>query len=361
MPNLFELTPQTLNAHIPDQSNDVIVLRQGMATESKARVSAFTDESWVGAIDGGAVGQLSDMAAEALVQAMSKSAWRSPEQTWVVLCQDISNFLDQLALAGSEAKKLTVDQLQACLPKTYFIQSALTREDVIRATRALQQTRNLSGQVRRGVRLEPTEPVDSDEINALLAEKPDLVIVAGGAVPLHPDWVEIIESQCREHGVPFQFHGWGEWVSPAARAFGHTPSTDGQPHPVWVLDSYGRVVPPNAQEQLADQALTFECVGKLSSGRDLRGSTDAFDWPPRWHHRVALSYTPPVDEAAPVDPAHVSNEWADLATNGIQWLRNIRDGISTPEMALEDMECNLRRIRAMTEPQSHRGIAREQP
>ena len=37
---------------------------------------------------------------------------------------------------------------------------------------------------------------------------------------------------------------------------------------------------------------------------------------------------------------HAANEWADMATSGIQWLRNVRDGISTPEQALENMaEC----------------------
>lgn len=46
-------------------------------------------------------------------------------------------------------------------------------------------------------------------------------------------------------------------------------------------------------------------------------------------------------------PAHIANEWADMATNGIQWLRNVRDGISTPETALKEMESNLLRIQAL--------------
>jgi len=32
------------------------------------------------------------------------------------------------------------------------------------------------------------------------------------------------------------------------------------------------------------------------------------------------------------------NEWADMATNGLQWLRNIRDGMSTTQDALANME-----------------------
>lgn len=38
---------------------------------------------------------------------------------------------------------------------------------------------------------------------------------------------------------------------------------------------------------------------------------------------------------------HVANEWADAATNGQQWLRNIVDGISTPAEALENMNGNI--------------------
>jgi hypothetical protein len=43
---------------------------------------------------------------------------------------------------------------------------------------------------------------------------------------------------------------------------------------------------------------------------------------------------------------HEANEWADAACNGVQWLRNIRDGISTPQEALNEMELNIARIRA---------------
>lgn len=34
---------------------------------------------------------------------------------------------------------------------------------------------------------------------------------------------------------------------------------------------------------------------------------------------------------------HVANEWADMATSGIQWLRNIQDGTSSVEDALRNM------------------------
>jgi hypothetical protein len=52
--------------------------------------------------------------------------------------------------------------------------------------------------------------------------------------------------------------------------------------------------------------------------------------------------------------AHMANEWADMATNGIQWLRNIRDGVSAPAVALAEMEENLTRIRALSPTPSER-------
>ena len=43
---------------------------------------------------------------------------------------------------------------------------------------------------------------------------------------------------------------------------------------------------------------------------------------------------------------NAANEWADAACNSVVWLKNIRDGISTPEEALKEMEANIARIRA---------------
>lgn len=42
--------------------------------------------------------------------------------------------------------------------------------------------------------------------------------------------------------------------------------------------------------------------------------------------------------------AHMANEWADMASNGLQWLRNIRDGVSTTTEALDEMQANYVRI-----------------
>lgn len=48
---------------------------------------------------------------------------------------------------------------------------------------------------------------------------------------------------------------------------------------------------------------------------------------------------------------HLVNEWADMATNGVQWLHNIKDGISTPDEALKEMSENLERILKLIESQ----------
>jgi hypothetical protein len=49
---------------------------------------------------------------------------------------------------------------------------------------------------------------------------------------------------------------------------------------------------------------------------------------------------------------HIANEWADMATNGVQWLRNISEGISDADTALKDMESNCKRIQAIPRPPS---------
>lgn len=46
--------------------------------------------------------------------------------------------------------------------------------------------------------------------------------------------------------------------------------------------------------------------------------------------------------------AHEANEWADMATNGIQWVKNIIDGISTPEKALESLAQDLKHCRSVS-------------
>ncbi len=46
---------------------------------------------------------------------------------------------------------------------------------------------------------------------------------------------------------------------------------------------------------------------------------------------------------------HIANEWADMATSALQWLRNIVDGISTPVEALENTEGALKHCRKVND------------
>lgn len=58
---------------------------------------------------------------------------------------------------------------------------------------------------------------------------------------------------------------------------------------------------------------------------------------------AALAARQPVGE----DWQHIANEWADATANGVQWLRNIRDGASTVADALACMERNVERIQQL--------------
>jgi hypothetical protein len=46
---------------------------------------------------------------------------------------------------------------------------------------------------------------------------------------------------------------------------------------------------------------------------------------------------------------HVANEWADMATNGLEWLRNVHDGVSSVEDALENMEACMQHCREVND------------
>ena len=47
---------------------------------------------------------------------------------------------------------------------------------------------------------------------------------------------------------------------------------------------------------------------------------------------------------------HIANEWADAATNGLQWLRNVKDGISKPDDGIDCMTRNIQRIQSLPRP-----------
>jgi hypothetical protein len=46
---------------------------------------------------------------------------------------------------------------------------------------------------------------------------------------------------------------------------------------------------------------------------------------------------------------HIANEWADMATNGLQWVRNIYSGISKPEDALKSLNTNMEHCRKVND------------
>ena len=54
--------------------------------------------------------------------------------------------------------------------------------------------------------------------------------------------------------------------------------------------------------------------------------------------RVAALKRQSCDKSAAIDWRFLANEWADVATNGLQWLRNIKENVSQPSQALENME-----------------------
>lgn len=62
---------------------------------------------------------------------------------------------------------------------------------------------------------------------------------------------------------------------------------------------------------------------------------------------AALEGTPAA--AVPEPWPHVTNEWADMAISGLQWVRNINEGISTPAAALANLESSLVHCRAVTD------------
>jgi hypothetical protein len=59
---------------------------------------------------------------------------------------------------------------------------------------------------------------------------------------------------------------------------------------------------------------------------------------PDWAEYALAAYELGKAEAAGEGWRHAANEWADMATSGIQWIKNLRDKICTHEAALENME-----------------------
>lgn len=71
------------------------------------------------------------------------------------------------------------------------------------------------------------------------------------ARPMHPDWVNDIERQCREGSVPFYFKQWGEW---APGVTGDIPT-----------------VSPEKSKLIGEDSRVVIRVGKKKAGRSLYG------------------------------------------------------------------------------------------
>lgn len=56
---------------------------------------------------------------------------------------------------------------------------------------------------------------------------------------------------------------------------------------------------------------------------------------------------------------HAANEWADMAVNGLQWLRNIQDGISDPTAAIENLVPQLLHCQKTSKAAAIRAIDKE--
>ncbi|WP_186163401.1 hypothetical protein [Burkholderia gladioli] len=65
--------------------------------------------------------------------------------------------------------------------------------------------------------------------------------------------------------------------------------------------------------------------------------------------------------AAPASPdwRHIANEWADVATNGIQAVKNVRDGIDTADEAIARLKVDIERCRELPPQAAAPAEARE--
>nr|WP_244125155.1 helix-turn-helix transcriptional regulator [Burkholderia gladioli] len=65
--------------------------------------------------------------------------------------------------------------------------------------------------------------------------------------------------------------------------------------------------------------------------------------------------------AAPASPdwRHIANEWADVATNGIQAVKNVRDGVDTAEEAIARLKADIERCRELPPQAAAPAEARE--
>jgi hypothetical protein len=102
-----------------------------------------------------------------------------------------------------------------------------------------------------------------------------------------------------------------------------------------------------------------ECIAMRARIAELEGQIDRQAESIRFHTRRADSMHAALKAAQPAqvpwsaadveELRHVANEWADFATNGLQWVRNIVDEISKPADALANLTSSMEHCRAVND------------
>lgn len=93
-------------------------------------------------------------------------------------------------------------------------------------------------------------------------------VIAGGesgakARPTNPQWFRDLRDQCVEHGVPFHFKQWGEWVATTEVGFGDSPRATTRVFDTGkTVETYGGNVP---------FGIEVRRIGKKAAGRSLDG------------------------------------------------------------------------------------------
>ncbi|WP_038367787.1 hypothetical protein [Bosea sp. UNC402CLCol] len=92
-------------------------------------------------------------------------------------------------------------------------------------------------------------------------------------------------------------------------------------------------------------------VKKLENAAELLAMNDAFGGVQLVIAETIAALSPaPSGSGVREALAHEANEWADLASTGFQWLKNIRDGISTVEDAIANMEQGFKHCHEVRAP-----------
>jgi hypothetical protein len=91
--------------------------------------------------------------------------------------------------------------------------------------------------------------------------------------------------------------------------------------------------------------------GQSFTDKDWRNETGiwAAAWGAAWGYAVRQENAAPTAPAQP-DMTHCANEWADATMSALDGLRNVRDGVSTPDQVIAILEANIDHCRGVTAP-----------